>query len=184
MDRDKKIDRIVRGWYDTQTRTGLQFGLDRDTLAAMASLALDAADGPEEWEPGETIPTTQHTVYDNRWIQWERASIESDGDAWSATLTDADFQNQVGTVYERPAVQGDRTHGPRVDGKALAYLQVLAHAADVLDAATDALAKTGRTYRDKRGFTAGLCREVENQAELTGHASTTIKELIKEAEGK
>jgi hypothetical protein len=103
---------------------------------------------------------------------------------WIATVRHDEFQNLVGTVFERPVETTDRTHGPRADGQARAYLQVLAHTTDVLDSATDALAKTGRAYRDKRGFTSGLCRTAEVAAEQTGHASATIKELIKEAEGR
>jgi hypothetical protein len=180
MDRDKKIDRIVRGWE----ARGFQPGLDSEEMRGIAAIALDAAEGPEEWVPGETIPAELNHVYDDRQIQWVR-QVDGDGDAtdeWTATLRHTELQDHVGTVYERPVEVADRTHGAQVDGQARAYLQVLAHTADVLDAATEALAKTGQTYRQKRGFTAGLCRTAEGQAEETAHASTIIKELLKEAE--
>jgi hypothetical protein len=181
MERSKQIDRIVRGWE----ARGFKPGLDSEEMRGIAEIALEALSGPEEWEPGDTIPAPQHTVYDDRQIQWHRQfDTEHDSDVWTATVLHTDFQNQVGTVFERPVETTDRTNGPHVDGQARAYLQVLAHTADVLDAATEALAKTGQTYRQKRGFTSGLCRTVEAQAEQTGHASTTIKELIKEAEGR
>lgn len=178
MDRDKKIDRIVRSWEARWFKTGL----DNEEMRGIAAIALDAAEGPEEWGADEKI--THDTVYDDRQIQWTRQfDAERDCEVWIAAVPHTDFQNQVGTVYERPVEPIDRALALGADSKALAYLQVLAHTADVLDAATDALTKTGKAYRDKRGFTAGLCRIAESQAELTSHASTTIKELVKEAEG-
>ena len=182
MDRDKKIDRIVRDWEARGFKPG---GLDSEEMRGIAAIALDALEGPEEWASDEAIPNAQDAVYDDRQIEWHRQyESEHDGDVWTATLYHTEFQNRVGTVYEHPVELTDRTHGARVDPKTQAYLQVLAHTAQVLDNATDALTKTGKTYREKRGFTSGLCRTVEAQAEQTGHAATTIKELLKEADAE
>jgi hypothetical protein len=42
MERDKQIDRIVRGWE----ASGFKPGLDSEEMRAIAAIALDAADGP------------------------------------------------------------------------------------------------------------------------------------------
>jgi hypothetical protein len=118
MDRDKKIERIIRGWKARQEWQGMYFGPDQDTLRQMAMIAATEVEGPEEWDVGETIPDTQMAVYDSRKVKWERGHHEeSDVEVWAAMLRVPELQGYVGTVYERPIEQAtrsrtNRTHAP------------------------------------------------------------------------
>jgi hypothetical protein len=103
MDRDKKIERIIRGWKARQEWQGMYFGPDQDTLRQMAMIAATEVEGPEEWDLGETIPDTQMAVYDSRKVKWERGHHEeSDVEVWAAMLRVPELQGYVGTVYEAP----------------------------------------------------------------------------------
>ncbi|MCA1695757.1 MAG: hypothetical protein LC749_14085 [Actinobacteria bacterium] len=97
QDRNEAVARIMRAWgrdHGGQTR-----GVSGDSLEALADAAVQAMNGPREWEPGDTIPEDVDRVIASE-LTWARDVLPTGGPGWICYAAEATVLGLTGQATE------------------------------------------------------------------------------------